>query len=372
MGNILEKLNSDLAEKQADLKNPTISADEREFVEEEIEDLKQLIAETESAKSKKGVHEPKEGKKVKKVKEPKVKKGSEIIDDMDSVVINTVIVKIQSAGKPLTLKEIVKGTVAILKKRFKKDARFTNKNRFKKEIFTSLLKTDEFKKAIGKTDNGKYDLIKNIKEAKSEEKVAKAKKEESKPEPEIKHKLKKTDLKDTDKMKVGEIVTDKDGNILKRTATDTYILEYHKNKNDGITFHRKGDKWLVDCCKKKDITFNSDDIDKAVSDIIEGLDCHYTVQERKGKSKKQKEARKRYENLPEAEKIENALEKVADSIENKVEDLKEDGKGITEKQAKDFTKEIKDIVKTIKSGIKAKEERKAFIQQLIKYLQSLD
>lgn len=227
----------------------------------------------------------------------------------------------------------------------------------------------------GKNHSKKEKSVKNKKKSRDKKTVKptkeheqpKEKKEETKSE--IKHKLKKTDLKDLDKLNVGEKAEDKDGNVIKRTSEDVYILEYHKNKNEGIAFNKKGDKWIVDCCTKRGIEFNASEIDNAVEYIIEGLDCHYELEKRKERNKKRKESRKKYESKSEATKIKDAIKDTAESIENRVEELKEEGRSFTEKQGKDIIKKIDKIFVSIAKGYNEENERKSFIKALIALLQ---
>lgn len=185
----------------------------------------------------------------------------------------------------------------------------------------------------------------------------------------VEKKEKSTSKKSYASLKVGEEITDDKGNVAKRTSADAYVLEYHKNKTEVVAFTKSGDKWLVDCCKKKGIEFKADEIDVAIEYIIEGLDCHYEVESRKENAKKRSKAREKYDSLSEAEKIENTIEKAAESVENRVEDLKDKGKQVTPSTAKTFVADITQIVTSIKKGIEKEAERKDFIKSLIAELQ---
>jgi len=199
---------------------------------------------------------------------------------------------------------------------------------------------------------------------KSSEKVEAKKKAEPKPKVDEKQKEVKYSTMD-----VEEKITDENGNVIKRTAKDTYILEHHKQPSDKVVFHKVGNKWTVDCCKKRGIEFNANEIDTAIEYIIEGLDCHFQIEERKKIAQKRKKSRAKYEALSDTEKMENAIEKAAESVENRVEDIKEKGKSVSPSTAKDFVADIKKIVSSIKEGINEKSERQKFIKNLIAELQ---
>ena len=199
---------------------------------------------------------------------------------------------------------------------------------------------------------------------KSSEKVEAKKKAEPKPKVDEKQKEVKYST-----MYVEEKITDENGNVIKRTAKDTYILEHHKQPSDKVVFHKVGNKWTVDCCKKRGIEFNANEIDTAIEYIIEGLDCHFQIEERKKIAQKRKKSRAKYEALSDTEKMENAIEKAAESVENRVEDIKEKGKSVSPSTAKDFVADIKKIVSSIKEGINEKSERQKFIKNLIAELQ---
>lgn len=206
-------------------------------------------------------------------------------------------------------------------------------------------------------------------EAKRKTTGKKAKPEQQKPTKPSGNYDKKTDIDSVSNLAVGEHAKDSDGNIVKRTAIDTYILEYHKNPTDKVAFVKSGDKWLVDCCKKKGIEFKADEIDIAVEHVIEGLDCHFAIEQRKEAAKKNQKYREKYNAKSDVEKMEDTIEKAAETVENRVEDLKEEGKKVSPSKAKDFVADIKKIVGSIKEGIAEETERKKFIKSLIAELQ---
>lgn len=194
----------------------------------------------------------------------------------------------------------------------------------------------------------------------------------SKPPIAIKDKLKKTDIKGVDALKVGESVKDSEGNVIKKTADSTYILEYHQDPGKNrVVFEKKGDKWLVDCCKKKGIEFKADEIHVAVEHVIEGLDCHYEIEKRKDSAKKRKEASEKYNSKTDAKKMEDAIEKAAETVENRVEDIKQDGKTVTKKQGERVVADVSDIIASISKGFSDKKERNAFIAKLIAELNKI-
>lgn len=221
----------------------------------------------------------------------------------------------------------------------------------------------------GKNHSKKEISVKNKKKSRDKKTVKPTKEHEQPKDKEIKHSLKKTDFKNVSDMKVGDELTDKDGNRIKRTESNVYILLYHQNPKESVAFEKKGDKWIVDCCTKRGIEFNASEIDNAVEYIIEGLDCHYELEKRKERNKKRKESRKKYESKSEATKIKDAIKDTAESIENRVEEVKEEGRSFTEKQVKDFTKQIDKIVVSIAKGFNVENERKSFIKVLIARLQ---
>lgn len=172
-------------------------------------------------------------------------------------------------------------------------------------------------------------------------------------------------------LEVGSEIIDEDGNKIKHTKEDTYIIHYHQGKNTIVAIEKKGGKWIYDCCEKKGIEFSATDVDNGIEKIIEGLDCHYELEKRKEAAKKRKIAREKYEKLSDSEKVEKSIEKTVDSVENKVDDIKKEGKGIAPSKAKSFGVDIAKLVKVIDRGIKEEAERKKFVENLIKELQKL-
>lgn len=263
MGKIIDDLNRQIASLEKQLQNKSISADEREFIQEELDEVK-----------------------------AELEKASKVIE----------------SGK-----------------------------------------TKKPKKPVEKKEKVKKETPKQEKKQKEEEKPAEKK---------------------YSQLEVGESLTDDDGNRVKRTKETAYTLEYHQEKTVAH-FDKKGGKWVVDCCEKKGIEFRADQIDTAIEKIIEGLDCHFEIKKRREIAKKRKEAAKKYESLSDAEKLENTIEKASESVENRVEEIKKDGKKVTQKQAKAFSVDIAKLAKVIEKGLPTKEERKAFIENLISELKKL-
>lgn len=267
---------------------------------------------------------------------------------------------------------------------------------YKKDLeeINEALEVETDKESIEILQDAKKQIEKNIADletslktpkkvrAKSEPKKEKSEKKEKVEKPEKKKrsprtykpapdKIKKTNMSGVDKLAVGESETDEDGNVVKRTATNTYILEYHKDPKDKVAFIKKGDKWLVDCCKKKGIEFKANEIQTAVEHIIEGLDCHYAIEERKEKAKARKKAREKYESQSDSEKMKNTIDSAAETVKNRVEDIKDSGKSISKTVGKEVVADISDIIEAISKGFKSKKDRNDFIKKLISELNKI-
>jgi len=267
---------------------------------------------------------------------------------------------------------------------------------YKKDLeeINEALEVETDKESIEILQDAKKQIEKNISDleasmktpkkvrAKGEPKKEKSEKKEKVEKPEKKKrsprtykpapdKIKKTNMSGVDKLAVGESETDEDGNVVKRTATNTYILEYHKDPKDKVAFIKKGDKWLVDCCKKKGIEFKANEIQTAVEHIIEGLDCHYAIEERKEKAKARKKAREKYESQSDSEKIKNTIDSAAETVENRVEDIKGSGKSISKTVGKEVVADVSDIIEAISKGFKTKKDRNDFIKKLISELNKI-
>jgi len=314
MGKITDDLERQIKELKKELENKAITNDEREFVEEEIKDLEKELEDA-----------------INMVKKPdkKGKKETEKKDKQTNSEWEGEIIEIASDKLGMS----------------NSDAQgwFDTQSFYSAQAWTK-----------GLSANKAFDYIQDKTETKKEESKTENSDSTFKPS----------------KLKVGESAEDHEGNTIKHNEAGNYILN-HKETKETVAFVKEGDKWVVDCCKKKGIEFSATEIDNAVNHIIEGLDCHVEYEKRKEGAIKRKEAAKKREAMPKTDLIENTIQKAVDSVENRVEDIKKEGNGISPSKAKSFGFDIQKLVKVIDKGIKDQDERKKFVSNVIKELQKL-
>ncbi|NJL73927.1 MAG: hypothetical protein HC892_01640 [Saprospiraceae bacterium] len=159
--------------------------------------------------------------------------------------------------------------------------------------------------------------------------------------------------------------------IVKKVDGNNYMVLYNGETDKDAELHLKDGVWKITCCELKEYPiFKSNELKKAVDFILNFKDCLYGRKQRIEQAKGQAKSKAKYDAKPDSVKAVNTVEKAAESVENRVDEVIEEGNEVTPKQASEISVNVTKIVAAIENGIKDNSEKKKFISNLIKKLQS--